>query len=145
MSAVPRAITPLPLFSLDALAAGWFLVWRVALYTLPFWLIPLIVGFVIVASGWVYQGSIVVCFGIIWGVGAFTRRCGKVTSQWSEKRWGLGLLDEDTVWWTLLGHAFAGFFAAGMVLSPVTFAAVSGAWPLFIVAIAVQAAVCLLA
>lgn len=115
------------------------------LYTLPFWLIPLVVGIAIVAAGWVYQGSIVVCFGIIWGVGAFTRRCGRVTSQWSEKRWGLGLLDEDAVWWTLLGQAFAGVFGAGIVMTPITLAAISGAWPLLLLGIAAQVVVCLLA
>ena len=123
----PPPIAPLGFFTMDAARAGWYLVWRVALYTIPFWLIPFVLSFVIFATiGNTYISAIVFCVGVIGGITAFCRRCGSVASQWAESRWGSPLPDEGAVWLDLLWPIIKATFLAGAAMSPLTIAAASG-------------------
>jgi hypothetical protein len=125
-----RRIQPLPLLSVGAVAAGWYLVSRVALRSLLFWLVPFIASFVIVQAGYPFHGAAVFAFGVISGIGAVIRHSGRVTSQWVESRWGHALVDEDSVWLGIVGRSFLATMAFGAVTAPVSIVGATAAPPL---------------
>src|SRR5262245_10100275 len=89
---------PISLFAHASLAAGWYIGWRLTVFTAPFWLIPgaLASGLLHVVDGadtgarpeLLLAAAALVVAGLIAAFVASIRITSRIASGWSVKRWG---------------------------------------------------------
>jgi hypothetical protein len=120
-----NTIEPFGFFTLDALKAGWYLVWRL--------LVRLAIGGVVLgvlfgllgALGLTGPAMIVLGLGIaalvVWSIVLIPQ----ITIQWAEQWYGATLTGRVRIWWGVSWRAFVASLVAAVVLTPPNFVAMS--------------------
>ena len=98
---------PISFFAHASLAAGWYIGWRLAVFTAPFWLIPgaLAAGLLHVVGAadtaaqpeLLLAAAMLVVVGLIAAFVASISMTSRIASGWSRKRWGRPVA--RGVWW----------------------------------------------
>src|SRR5687768_2761965 len=129
----PARGTPAPIsfFAHASLAAGWYIAWRLTVFTAPFWLLP---G--ALATGLLYYGGTdaasarpelvliaagLVVLGLIAAFVASIRLTTRVASGWAVTRWGRPLT--RGVWWGIFWRVAVMGALTGIVTGAVQAAA----------------------
>lgn len=119
-------VTPISFFAHASLGAGWYIAWRLTVFTAPFWAVPAAIAgallyyfpdrpeLALVAAGLVLVGLIAAFIASI----PITTR---VASGWAVKRWGRPLT--QGVWWGIFWRVVV----VSLVTSMITGAAQAGA------------------
>jgi hypothetical protein len=118
-------VEPFGFFTLDALRAGWYLMWRQLVRV-----VPVAIGATIVAAGLAKLGltvfailvaSLGVIAASIWAIVLVP----KLASQWAVERYGYPLTGAGRVWWGIVWRVFVASLVAGVILTPPSFVATS--------------------
>jgi hypothetical protein len=118
-------VEPFGFFTLDALRAGWYLMWRQLVRV-----VPVAVGAVVLAAllgklGLTVLGVLISVLGIlvavVWAIGLVPQ----LASRWAETSYGYPLNGSGRVWWGIVWRVFVASLIAGVVLTPPNFVALS--------------------
>jgi hypothetical protein len=120
-----NAIEPFGFFTLDALRAGWYLVWRQ--------LVRIAIGAVVVGGASAALAALglavvaIVVLGL--GAGAVTIWAAimipRLTIQWAEQWYGATLTGQVRIWWGIAWRVFVASLVAAVVCTPPNFVALS--------------------
>ena len=120
-----EAVEPFGFFTLDALRAGWYLVWRQLVRVVPAALGVMLAGLLVGAIGLGVLGSVISGFGLlavmIWAAVLVPR----LTSQWAEQWYGVALTGPVQIWWGVPWRAFVASLVAAVILTLPNFVALS--------------------
>jgi hypothetical protein len=120
-----HTIEPFGFFTLDALRAGWYLVWRQ--------LVRIAIGAVVVGAA----GALLTALGlaalatIVLGLGAGAVAIWaailipRLTIQWAEQWYGATLTGQGRIWWGVVWRVFVASLVAAVVCTPPNFVALS--------------------
>jgi hypothetical protein len=118
---------PISFFAHASLAAGWYIAWRLSVFTAPFWLLP---G--ALAAGLLHHGNAgaadarpellviaagLVVLGLVAAFVASIRLTTRVASGWAVKRWGRPV--SRGVWWGIFWRVAAMSALTGVVTGAV--------------------------
>jgi hypothetical protein len=120
-----NTIEPFGFFTLDALRAGWYLVWRLLVRLAIGGLVLGVLFGLLTALGLAMLGVIVLGLGIaalvIWSIVLLPQ----ITIQWAEQWYGATLTGRVRIWWGVVWRAFVASLVAAVVLTPPNFVAMS--------------------
>jgi hypothetical protein len=92
---------PISFFAHASLAAGWYIAWRLTVFTAPFWAVPAAIAAALLYSAEQPELALVAGLLIVVGlVAAFVASVpitNRVAASWAVKRWGRSL--SRGVWW----------------------------------------------
>lgn len=118
-------VEPFGFFSVDALKAGWYLLWRQGVRVLAVIAGAGILFGVLSLLGLTIVGAIVFGLGVaaasIWSIVLIPQ----LTSQWATMRYGYPLTGAGRVWWGVVWRVFVVSLVAGVILTPPTLVATS--------------------
>lgn len=121
----PDAIEPFGFFTLDALRAGWYLVWRQMIRVLPAAAAAGLAAFLLTQVGLGAIAAVVLGLGMlavtIWAAVLIPR----LTIQWAEQWYGATLTGEIRIWWGVCWRVFVASLVAAVVCTPPNFVAMS--------------------
>jgi len=109
---------PFGFFTLDALRAGWYLVWRQLVRVFPLMMGSVLIGWFLISRVSVPLGGLLMAIGLIVGVVWAAVLIPRLTSQWSEAHYGFPLTGGTSVWWNVSWRAAVASFIAAIVLTP---------------------------
>ena len=116
---------PFGFFTIDALRAGWYLVWRQLVRVFPLMMGAVLIGWFLISRGSVGLGGFLLAIGVITGVVWAAVLIPRLTSQWSEMHYGFPLTGGATLWWNVSWRAAVASLIAAVVLTPPQFVATS--------------------
>jgi len=118
-------VEPVGFFTLDALRAGWYLIWRQLVRIVPVAVVAGLVGGALTALGMPAVGVIVITLGVaaacIWGLVLVPR----LTSRWAETRYRYPLTGHLGVWWGVTWRVVVASLVAAVIFAPPNFVALS--------------------
>jgi hypothetical protein len=118
-------IEPLGFFTLDALKAGWFLVWRLLVRWAIGGVVLSVLFGLLTALGLAALATIILGLGIaalvVWTMVLIPR----ITIQWAEQWYGVTLTGRLRIWWGVIWRTFVASLVAAVVLTPPNFVAMS--------------------
>src|SRR5262245_5109746 len=109
---------PFGFFTVDALRAGWYLVWRQFARAIPVMLGAGLVGYLLMSLGLRPLGIVVIVLGLLVGSAWAAMLLPRLTSQWSEAYYGFSLTVGFRLWWNLVWRIWVASFVAAIVLTP---------------------------
>ena len=109
---------PFGFFSLEALRAGWYLIWRQLVRVAPLVAGSVLVGSVLISRGLVGFGVFLIAIGSIVGVVWAAVLIPRLASQWSEATYGYPLTGGGSVWWNITWRSMVASMVAAAVLTP---------------------------
>ena len=109
---------PFGFFSLEALRAGWYLIWRQLVRVAPLVAGAVLVGSLLISRGLVGFGVFVIAIGVIVGVVWAAVLIPRLASQWSEATYGYPLTGASSVWWNITWRSMVASMVAAVVLTP---------------------------
>lgn len=109
---------PFGFFSVDALAAGWYLIWRQFVRVVPLMVGSALVGYFMMSRGLVGVGGFLMAIGIIVAVVWAAVLIPRLASQWSEAHYGFPLIGGGSVCWGISWRSLVASFVAAVVLTP---------------------------
>ncbi|HET7340107.1 MAG TPA: hypothetical protein VFL90_01495 [Methylomirabilota bacterium] len=92
-------IQPIKLFTLEALSAGWYFVWRFIVRLLLYGVGPAIIGGVLIKLGWPVIGGLLLAAGIVVALWKSFALVPDIASEWAEARYGHRLERRWPVYW----------------------------------------------
>ena len=114
-----RAIEPFGFFTMESLRAGWYLAWRLVVFTLPFTLVPMVVAAVVgAASGLWLLAALVAAGGIVLGVVAAVRITNRVAGAWAMGEYGRPL--PAGIWWGVTWRVLLVGIPLSLLLTPLS-------------------------
>jgi hypothetical protein len=118
-------VEPFGFFTLDALRAGWYLVWRQLIRVVPLAVGALLIGAALGGLGMSILGAVVgglgLCAASIWAALLIPR----LASQWAVVYYGYPLTGQVRVWWAIVWRITVVAFVAAVILTPPNFVALS--------------------
>jgi hypothetical protein len=109
---------PFGFFTVDALRAGWYLIWRQFARVIPVMLGAGLVGYLLMSVGLRPLGVVVIVLGVLVGSAWAAMLLPRLTSQWSESYYGFALESGTRLWWSLVWRVWIASFVAAIVLTP---------------------------
>jgi hypothetical protein len=109
---------PFGFFSVEALRAGWYLIWRQLVRVVPLMAGSVLIGYFLISRGLVGFGAFLMAIGIIVGVVWAAVLIPRLASQWSEAIYGYPLTGGGSVWWNISWRSMVVSFVAAVVLTP---------------------------
>jgi hypothetical protein len=109
---------PFGFFSVEALRAGWYLIWRQLVRVAPLMVGAGLVGSFVMSRGLVGLGGFLMSIGLLVAVVWAFVLIPRVTSQWSEMTYGYPLTGAVGVWWGIVWRSFVASLVAAVVLTP---------------------------
>jgi hypothetical protein len=118
-------LEPVGFFTLDALRAGWYLVWRQFVRILPVAVVAGVVGGALTGLGMVVLGVLIMVLGVVaatvWGAVLVPR----LISRWTETRYGYALTEPLGVWWGITWRVVVVSLIAAVIFTPPNLVAMS--------------------
>jgi hypothetical protein len=118
-------VEPFGFFTLDALRAGWYLVWRQLVRVVPVAVAALLIGTGLGRLGLSVLGGVVSGLGVlaalVWAIVLVPR----LASQWAQGYYGYPLTGQGRVWWAIFWRSSVASLVASVVLTPPTMVAAS--------------------
>ena len=109
---------PFGFFSVEALRAGWYLIWRQLVRVVPLVAGSVLIGYFLISRGLVGFGAFLMAIGIIVGVVWAAVLIPRLASQWSEATYGYPLTGGSSVWWNITWRSMVASIVAAVVLTP---------------------------
>jgi hypothetical protein len=109
---------PFGFFSLDALRAGWYLIWRQFARVIPVILGAALVGYLLISMGMRPLGTVLIVIGVFVGGVWAAVLVPRLASQWSQEYYGYPLTGGFRLWWSLVWRIWVASFVAAIVLTP---------------------------
>ena len=109
---------PFGFFSVEALRAGWYLIWRQLVRVAPLMAGSVLIGYFLISRGLVGFGAFLMAIGIIVGVVWAAVLIPRLASQWSEATYGYPLTGGSSVWWNITWRSMVASIVAAAVLTP---------------------------
>jgi len=109
---------PFGFFSLDALRAGWYLIWRQFVRVLPVAAGSVLVGALLMSRGMRPLGGFTIAIGLIVAAVWAAVLIPRLTSQWSQSYYGFALAGGGRLWWNVSWRVWVASFVAAVVLTP---------------------------
>ena len=116
MRAEPRAIEPFGFFTLESLRAGWYLGWRLLVFTVPVVVVPLAIAAVLGASGLWLAGALVALGGMVLAMAVAVRFTNRVAAAWTRREYGRPL--PAGVWWSVSWRVLLVSVPLSLLLTP---------------------------
>lgn len=116
MTGDSRAIEPFGFFSLESLRAGWYLAWRLVVFTLPFTVGPMVVAALVAAWGLWLAVPFITLVGLVLGVVAAVRITNHVANVWALGEYGRPL--PKGVWWSVTWRVLLVSVPLSLLLTP---------------------------
>jgi hypothetical protein len=118
-------VEPFGFFTLEALRAGWYLIWRQLVRVVPVAAGAVVAAALLGSVGLGIVGIVVATLGIvaasIWGM----MLVPQLASQWARVRYGYPLSGAGRVWWGITWRVSVASLVAGVILTPPNFVALS--------------------
>jgi hypothetical protein len=111
-------VEPFGFFTLDALRAGWHLVWRQVVRVVPVAVVGGIVGGLLTGFRMPVLGAVIIGLGVIVAVIWGAVLIPQLTSRWAEARYGHSLSGPVSVWWGVTWRVVVASLVAGVILTP---------------------------
>jgi hypothetical protein len=122
MVAMREEIGPISFFSHASLGAGWYIAWRLTVFTAPFWAVP-----AVIAAALIYffperpelalVGGALIVLGLIAAFIASVRLTTRVAAGWALQRWGRRFT--QGVWWGIFWRVAVVGFITSIITSAV--------------------------
>ena len=109
---------PFGFFSVEALRAGWYLIWRQLVRVVPLAIGSVLVGYFLISRGLVGFGGFLMAIGILVAVVWAAVLIPRLASQWSEATYGYPLTGRASVWWNITWRSLVASIVAAVVLTP---------------------------
>lgn len=109
---------PFGFFSLEALRAGWYLIWRQVVRVLPVAAGSVLVGMLLIWRGLGPLGGFLMAIGLIVAAVWAAVLLPRLTSQWSQSYYGFPLTGGGSLWWNVSWRTWLASFVAAIVLTP---------------------------
>ena len=109
---------PFGFFSLEALRAGWYLIWRQLIRVGPLMAASVLVGLFLISRGRLGFGVFLMAIGIIVAIVWAAVLIPRLASQWSEATYGYPLTGGGSVWWNISWRSLVASMVAAVVLTP---------------------------
>jgi hypothetical protein len=109
---------PFGFFSVEALRAGWYLIWRQLVRVLPVGAGSVLVGIFLMSHGLRPLGGFLVGIGLIVAAVWAAVLIPRLTSQWSQSYYGFPLTGGGSLWWNVSWRTWVASFVAAIVLTP---------------------------
>src|SRR4030095_13414982 len=109
---------PFGFFSVEALRAGWYLIWRQVVRVAPLMAGSVLVGYLLISRGLVGFGGFLIAIRIIVAVVWDAVLIPRLASQWSEATYGYPLTGAGSVWWNITWRSMVASIVAAVVLTP---------------------------
>jgi hypothetical protein len=109
---------PFGFFSVDALRAGWYLIWRQFVRVLPVGAGSVLIGIFLMSHGLRPLGGFLIGIGLIVAAVWAAVLIPRLTSQWSESYYGFPLTGGSSLWWNVSWRTWVASFVAAIVLTP---------------------------
>ena len=109
---------PFGFFTVEALRAGWYLIWRQFARVIPVMLGAGLVGYLLMSVGLRPLGVVLIVLGLLVGGAWAAVLLPRLTSQWSEEYYGFSLTVSTRLWWSLVWRIWVASFVAAIVLTP---------------------------
>ena len=116
MRAEPRAIEPFGFFTLESLRAGWYLGWRLLVFTVPVVVVPLAIAAVLGASGLWLAGALAALGGMVLAMAVAVRFTNRVAAAWTRREYGRPL--PAGVWWSVSWRVLLVSVPLSLLLTP---------------------------
>jgi len=119
------AVEPFGFFTLEALRAGWYVVWRQLVRVVPVAVGALLIGAGLGRLGLSVLGVLVSSLGVlaalVWAIVLVPR----LASRWAEGYYGYPLTGPGRVWWAIFWRSSVASLVASVILTPPTMVAAS--------------------
>jgi len=109
---------PFGFFSVEALRAGWYLIWRQLVRVLPVGAGSVLVGIFLMSRGLRGFGGFLIGIGLIVAAVWAAVLIPRLTSQWSQSYYGFPLTGGGSLWWNVSWRTWVASFVAAIVLTP---------------------------
>ena len=109
---------PFGFFSVEALRAGWYLIWRQFVRVLPVGAGSVLVGIFLMSHGLRPLGGFLIGIGLIVAAVWAAVLIPRLTSQWSQSYYGFPLTGGSSLWWNVSWRTWVASFVAAIVLTP---------------------------
>jgi len=110
---------PFGFFTLESLRAGWYLAWRLVLFTAPFTLVPMVVAAVVGAvTGLWLVAALLAAGGIVLAVVAAVRITNRVAGAWAMGEYGRPL--PAGIWWSVTWRVLLVSIPLSLLLTPLS-------------------------
>jgi hypothetical protein len=109
---------PFGFFSVEALRAGWYLIWRQLVRVVPLMAASVLVGYLLISRGLVGFGGFLMAIGLLVGIVWAAVLIPRLASQWSEVTYGFSLTGRGSVWWNISWRSMVASLVAAVVLTP---------------------------
>jgi hypothetical protein len=111
-------VEPFGFFSLDALRAGWYLMWRQFVRILPIVVAAGAIGGALTGLGMIPVGILVISLGIVAATIWANVLVPRLASRWTEARYGYALSGPLAVWWGITWRVLVAALVAGVITYP---------------------------
>ena len=111
-------VEPFGFFSLDALRAGWYLMWRQFVRILPIVVAAGAIGGALTGVGMMVVGILVISLGIVAATIWANVLVPRLASRWTEARYGYALSGPLAVWWGITWRVLVAALVAGVITYP---------------------------
>jgi hypothetical protein len=118
-------VEPFRFFSLDALRAGWYLLWRQLIRFLPAVIAAVLLGVLLYSLGLGVLAPIVSGIGVLAAIIWAAVLTARLTIQWAEQWYGATLTGQVQVWWGVTWRTMVASLVAAVILTPPNFVAMS--------------------
>jgi len=119
------AVAPFGFFTLDALRAGWYLIWRQLIRVVPAVVVPVLVGLLLAQVGLGAFSAIVMGLGLVLATIWAAVLIPRLTIQWGEQWYGATLTGQVRIWWGVCWRVFVASLVAAVICTPPNFVALS--------------------
>jgi hypothetical protein len=119
------AVAPFGFFTLDAVRAGWYLIWRQLIRVVPVVAATVLVGVLLAQLGLDAVSAIVLSLGLIVATIWAAVLIPRLTIQWSEQWYGATLTGEIRIWWGVTWRVFVASLVAAVICTPPNLVALS--------------------
>jgi hypothetical protein len=109
---------PFGFFSVEALRAGWYLIWRQLVRVGPLMAASVLVGLFLISRGHFGLGGFLMAIGLLVAVVWAAVLIPRLASQWSEAIYGYPLTGGGSVWWNISWRSMVVSLVAAVVLTP---------------------------
>ena len=110
----PVAIEPFGFFTADSLRAGWWLSWRLFVRVVAIFAVSALVGLYLIPGGvGGFLMAIGFCVGAVWSVLLIP----KLTSRWSQERYGYPLENALSIWWGITWRGLVVSLVAAVIMA----------------------------
>jgi hypothetical protein len=108
-------IEPIKLFTLGALQAGWYFMWRFVVRLFLYGLGPAVLGVVLIKLGWLVIGGFLLAAGLAVTVWKSFSLVPDIASEWTEARYGHRLERRWPVYWGITWRVLVVTIVASIV------------------------------